>query len=137
MYNKKVMEHFTNPKNVGEIKDASTSSESGNPICGDMMRLYVKVEDNKIIDIKFKTFGCGAAIASSSVLTEIAKGKTLEEAFEITKNEVSNALGGLPENKMHCSVLGVDALRKAICNYWREHNMLDNHPECKKIYDIE
>jgi nitrogen fixation NifU-like protein len=118
IYNDMVMEHFANPRNVGEIEDADGVGEVGNPVCGDMMTFYIKVDGNKRLeDIKFKTFGCGAAIAVSSMVSEMAKGKTIEEAMEITKNDVAEELGGLPENKMHCSNLGADALRKAIENY--------------------
>jgi len=117
MYSEKVMEHFTNPRNVGEIKDADGIGEIGNPVCGDIMKLYIKVKDDKIEDIKFKTFGCGAAIATSSMITELVKGKTLEEAEKISKKTVADALGGLPPNKMHCSNLAADALHKAIEDY--------------------
>ncbi|MGC9315122.1 MAG: iron-sulfur cluster assembly scaffold protein [bacterium] len=134
MYSKKVMEHFQNPHNVGEIEDASAVAEAGNPICGDMMRFYIKVKDNRIDEIKFKTFGCGAAIASSSILTDIAKGKTLEEAFALEKDDVVEALGGLPPNKVHCSILGLDALRHAICDYWRSEGAVNGHPECAKMF---
>ncbi|MBC7333184.1 MAG: Fe-S cluster assembly scaffold protein NifU [Actinobacteria bacterium] len=116
-YSQKVMEHFMNPRNVGEIEDADGIGEVGNPICGDMMTFYIKVEDNKIKDIKFKTFGCGAAIAVSSMVSEMAKGKTIEEALKITNKSVAEELGGLPKNKLHCSNLGADALHKAIENY--------------------
>ncbi|MGM0366666.1 MAG: Fe-S cluster assembly scaffold protein NifU [Actinomycetota bacterium] len=116
-YSKKVMDHFMSPRNVGEIKDADGIGEVGNPTCGDMMTFYIKVKDDKLEDIKFKTFGCGAAIAVSSMVSEIAMGKTLDEAFKITNKDVAKELGGLPKNKMHCSNLGADALRKAIENY--------------------
>lgn len=117
MYSKKVMEHFMSPRNVGEIKDADGIGEVGNPICGDMMTFYIKVKDNKIEDVKFKTFGCGAAIAVSSMVSEMAKGKTLDEALKISNKNVAKELGGLPKNKLHCSNLGADALHKAIENY--------------------
>jgi len=116
-YSEKVMEHFANPKNVGEIKDADGVGEVGNPVCGDMMTFYIKVKESKLEDVKFKTFGCGAAIAVSSMVAEMAKGKTLDEAMKITNADVAQALGGLPPNKMHCSNLGADALHKAIENY--------------------
>jgi len=116
-YSEKVMEHFMNPRNVGEIKDADGIGEVGNPVCGDMMTFYIKVENNIITDVKFKTFGCGAAIAVSSIVSEMAKGKTIDDALKITKDKVAEELGGLPPNKMHCSNLGTDALRKAIENY--------------------
>ena len=117
MYSKKVIELFQNPHNVGEIKDADGVGEVGNPVCGDMMTLYIKVKDNKIADIKFKTFGCAAAIATSSMITDLAKGKTLQEALKITRNDVADALEGLPPIKMHCSNLAADALKAAIENY--------------------
>lgn len=116
-YSEKVMDHFQNPRNVGEIKDADGTGEIGNPVCGDMMSFYIKVKDNIIEDVKFKTFGCGAAIAVSSMVSEMAKGKTLDEALQITNASVANELGGLPANKMHCSNLGADALHKAIEDY--------------------
>jgi nitrogen fixation NifU-like protein len=116
-YSQKVMEHFENPRNVGSIEDSDGIGEVGNPTCGDMMTFYIKVKDNKIEDVKFKTFGCGAAIAVSSMVSEMAKGKTIEEVMNITNNDVANELGGLPPNKMHCSNLGADALHKAIENY--------------------
>jgi len=116
-YSEKVMEHFRNPRNVGEIKDADGVGNVGNPICGDIMRLYIKVENGIITDAKFQTLGCGAAIASSSVLTELVKGKTIKEAGKLSNSEVVKALGGLPEVKMHCSVLAEQALRSAIEDY--------------------
>jgi len=121
VYNKKVMEHFINPRNVGEIKDADGVGEIGNPVCGDMMSFYIKVKDNKLEDVKFKTFGCGAAIAVSSMVSEVAKGKTLDEALKITNKDIAKELGGLPKNKLHCSNLGADALHKAIENYLRKN----------------
>jgi nitrogen fixation NifU-like protein len=117
MYNEKVMDHFQNPRNVGEIEDASGVGEVGNMKCGDIMKIFIKVEDNIIKDIKFLTFGCGAAIASSSVLTEMVKGKTLEEALAVTNKDVAEELGGLPPAKLHCSNLAADALHNAIENY--------------------
>jgi len=116
-YSKKVMEHFINPRNVGEIKDADGIGEIGNPVCGDMMSFYIKVKDNKLEDIKFKTFGCGAAIAVSSMISEVAKGKTLDEALKINNKDIAKKLGGLPKNKLHCSNLGADALHRAIEDY--------------------
>jgi len=116
-YSDKVMEHFINPRNVGEIPDANGIGEVGNPKCGDMMKIYLKIEDNIIKDVKFKTFGCGAAIASSSMATELIKGKTLEEAWNLTNKAVAEALGGLPAVKMHCSVLAEEAIHKAINDY--------------------
>lgn len=117
MCTEKVMDHFANPRNVGEMLDADGIGETGNPVCGDIMRVYIKVKDNIIEDIKFKTFGCGAAIATSSMVTEMAKGKSLEEALELSNRQVAEALGGLPPIKMHCSNLAADALHAAVNNY--------------------
>ncbi|HID25029.1 MAG TPA: Fe-S cluster assembly scaffold protein NifU [Thermoplasmata archaeon] len=117
MYSEKVMKHFRNPRNMGEIKDADGVGTVGNPVCGDLMTIYIKVKYNKIADIKFKTFGCAAAIATSSMITELAKGKTLEEAEKITRDDVANELEGLPPVKMHCSNLAADALKAAIKDY--------------------
>jgi nitrogen fixation NifU-like protein len=120
-YSEKVMQHFLNPHNVGEIPDANGVGNVGNPICGDIMRLYIKVEDGKIVDAKFKTFGCGAAIATSSMVTDLVKGKSLEEALQISNKAVAEALGGLPKIKMHCSVLAEEALRSAIEDYRKKN----------------
>jgi nitrogen fixation protein NifU and related proteins len=117
IYSEKVMEHFQNPRNVGEIKDADGIGEVGNPICGDIMKIYIKVKDDKIVDCKFKTFGCGAAIATSSMVTEMVKGKSIDEALKISNKVVAEALGGLPAIKMHCSNLAADGLYKAIEDY--------------------
>lgn len=117
MYSDKVMDHFTNPRNVGEIENADGIGEVGNPKCGDIMRIYLKIDNNTITDVKFKTFGCGAAIASSSMATELIKGKSLEEAWEITNKAVVSALDGLPPAKLHCSVLAEEAIHKAINAY--------------------
>ena len=117
MYSEKVMDHFMNPRNVGEISDADGVGTVGNPTCGDLMNMYIKVKDNKLIDVKFKTFGCGAAIATSSMTTELAIGKTIEEAMQITRADVAENLGGLPPIKMHCSNLAADALHEAIKDY--------------------
>jgi nitrogen fixation NifU-like protein len=117
MYSDKVMDHFTNPRNVGDMEDADGIGQEGNPTCGDAMKIYIKVKDDRIVDAKFKTFGCGAAIAVSSMVTEMVKGKTLDEALAISKEAVANELGGLPPQKMHCSMLGSDALKKAIEDY--------------------
>jgi nitrogen fixation NifU-like protein len=117
MYSKTVMDHFRNPRNVGVIEEADGIGEVGNPLCGDMMTIYLKVADEHIADIKFQTFGCGSAIAVSSMLTEIAKGKSIEEAKKITNKDVAEALEGLPKNKLHCSNLGADALHMAIKDY--------------------
>ena len=117
MYSEKVLDHFKNPRNVGDLKDADAEGSVGNPVCGDVMTMYIKVKDDRIEDIKFKTYGCGAAIATSSMTTELAKGKTLDEAMEITRQSVADALDGLPPVKMHCSNLAADALHEAIKNY--------------------
>jgi nitrogen fixation NifU-like protein len=117
MYSEKVMDHFKNPRNVGEIPDADGVGEVGNPVCGDTTKIYLKIKGNIIDDIKFKTFGCGAAIASSSMLTEMAKGKTIEEALQITDQAVADMLGGLPPQKMHCSNMAADAMHKAVENF--------------------
>ncbi len=133
MYSDKVMDHFQNPRNVGEIEDADGVGTVGNPTCGDLMTIYIKVKDNVIEDVKFKTFGCGAAIATSSMITEMAVGKTIEEALEITRNDVANELEGLPPVKMHCSNLAADALHAAIDNY--KENIGEKKPEdgCKDV----
>ena len=121
IYTKKVMDHFRNPRNIGEIKDADGVGTVGNARCGDIMSIYIKVKDDRIIDIKFKTYGCTAAIASSSIATELVKGKTLDEAMKLTRDDVANELGGLPAIKMHCSNLAADALREAIKDYRKKH----------------
>jgi nitrogen fixation NifU-like protein len=117
IYSDKVMDHFTNPRNVGEISNPDGVGEEGNPVCGDMMTFYIKVKDNRLEDVKFKTFGCGAAIAVSSMVSEMAKGRTIEEARKITPELVAKELEGLPKNKFHCSNLGAQALNKAIDDY--------------------
>ncbi|WP_017414604.1 Fe-S cluster assembly scaffold protein NifU [Clostridium tunisiense] len=137
MYSDKVMDHFTNPRNVGEIKDASGVGEVGNAKCGDIMKVYLKIEDNVVIDAKFKTFGCGSAIASSSMATELIKGKTVDEAWTLTNKAVAEALDGLPPVKMHCSVLAEEAIHKAINDYrknqgldlwdFKEHDDIHDH----------
>ena len=116
-YSKKVLEHFANPRNVGEIEQPDGVGEVGNPVCGDVMKITIKVKDNRIADIRFKTLGCGAAIATSSMVTELARGKTLEEAEKISRDDVASELDGLPPAKMHCSNLAADALREAIADY--------------------
>ena len=120
MYSAKVMEHFKNPHNIGEIPDADGVGTVGNPVCGDMMTIYIKVKDDHLADIKFKTFGCGAAIATSSMITELARGKTLKEALEITRKDVADSLDGLPPIKMHCSNLAADGLHAAIEDYLKK-----------------
>jgi len=116
-YSDKVLDHFFNPRNVGTIEDADGIGEVGNPICGDMMTFYIKVEGDRLVDVKYKTFGCGAAIAVASMVSEMAKGKTIDEALKITRDMIAAELGGLPKNKLHCSNLGADALHKAIEDY--------------------
>lgn len=126
MYTKEVMDHFSNPRNVGEIEDADGVGEAGNMRCGDLMWIYVKISEtgeHVIEDIRFKTLGCAAAIATSSIVTEIAKGKTVEEALAITKADVAESLGGLPPVKMHCSLLATDALREAIYDYYKKNSI--------------
>ena len=120
MYTEKVMDHFRHPRNMGEISDADGVGTVGNPVCGDLMTIYIKVKDNRLEDIKFKTFGCGSAIATSSMITELAKGKTLEEGLQITRANVADSLGGLPAVKMHCSNLAADALHAAIEDYYKK-----------------
>ncbi|MBI4288874.1 MAG: Fe-S cluster assembly scaffold protein NifU [Chloroflexi bacterium] len=117
MYSDMVMDHFKNPRNVGSLTDADGIGTEGNPVCGDIMKIYIKVQGNRITDVKFQTFGCGAAIATSSMVTEMVKGKTLEEAMVISNKAVAEALGGLPATKMHCSNLAADALHRAIEDY--------------------
>ncbi len=120
-YTEKVLDHFTNPRNVGELADANAVGEVGNITCGDIMRVYLKINaDNVIEDVSFKTFGCAAAIAASSVMTELVKGKTVEEALAVTKQDISDELGGLPPVKVHCSILATEALEEAIKNYRHE-----------------
>ena len=139
MYSKTVMDHFMNPRNVGEIEDPDGVGEVGNPVCGDIMKIFLKIEDNTIVDAKFKTFGCGAAIASSSMATELIRGKSLEEAWEVTNKAVAEALEGLPPIKMHCSVLAEEGIHKAINDYrvkkglppWEELHPHSHHEEKK------
>jgi len=121
MYSEKVMDHFMNPRNVGAMEDADGVGEVGNPTCGDLMKIFIKVKDNIITDIKFQTFGCGAAIATSSMITELAKGKTLDEALKLTRDDVAENLDGLPPIKMHCSNLSADALKAAIDDYRKKN----------------
>ena len=116
-YSEKVMDHFMNPRNMGELEDANAVGDVGNPACGDMMRLYLKIENGIVVDVKFKTFGCGAAIASSSMLTEMIKGKTIEVEKKISNDQVNNALGGLPPVKIHCSLLAEEAMKAALENF--------------------
>ena len=123
MYSEKVMDHFTNPRNVGEIADANAVGEVGNPTCGDIMRIYMKIEDGVITDVKFKTFGCGAAVATSSMATEMVKGKTIAEALALTNKAVAEALDGLPPIKMHCSVLAEEAIKAALADYYKKQGV--------------
>lgn len=123
-YNDKVMDHFRNPRNVGKMENPSGTGKVENPVCGDIMELHIMVEDGKIVDAKFKTFGCGAAIATSSMVTEMVKGSTIEEALEISNKEVADALGGLPPAKMHCSVLAEEALEAAIEDYKKKSSKI-------------
>lgn len=132
LYSQKVMDHFTNPRNCGEIPDADGIGNVGNAICGDILRLYIKVENGKIVDAKFKTFGCAAAIATSSMITELIIGKTVEEALEISNKAVAEALGGLPPIKMHCSVLAEQALRAALVDYYKKIGKDSSEFEPKK-----
>lgn len=120
MYSQKVIDHFTNPRNQGEIEDADSIGKVGNPVCGDLIWIYIKVKDDVITDVSFKTFGCAAAIATSSMITELAKGKTLKKAYQITRNDVAENLEGLPPIKMHCSNLAADGLHKAIEDYLKK-----------------
>jgi nitrogen fixation NifU-like protein len=127
-YSEKVMEHFKNPRNVGEMENPDGIGHVGNPVCGDIMELYIKVEEGKIVDAKFKTFGCGAAIATSSMVTELVTGKTIDEALKISNRAVAEALGGLPPIKMHCSVLAEQALRSAIDDYLKKSGGEETKP---------
>lgn len=129
IYSEKVMNHFQNPRNVGVIADADGVGQVGNPVCGDMMTFYIKVKDGRLEDVKFQTFGCGAAIAVSSMVSEMAKGKTLDEAMAITNQLVAEELGGLPKNKMHCSNLGADALHEAIRDFRKRKAGAVSRPE--------
>jgi len=135
MYSEKVMDHFANPRNVGQIEDASGVGTEGNPVCGDLMTIYIKVEDDIITDIKFKTFGCGAAIATSSMITEMAMGKTIDEALKISRNDVADELEGLPPVKMHCSNLAADALRAAIEDYKKKKEGKGSEAESEESSD--
>ncbi len=120
MYSEKVMDHFSNPRNVGEISDADGIGQVGNPTCGDIMKVYLKIDNDVITDVKFKTFGCGAAVATSSMATELIKGKTIQEALKLTNKAVAEALDGLPPIKMHCSVLAEEAVKSAISDYYKK-----------------
>ena len=134
LYTETVMDHFTHPRNVGEIPDADGVGEVGNAKCGDIMKMYLKIKDDRIEDVKFETFGCGSAIASSSMATELIKGKTIEEALAVTNKQVVDALGGLPAYKLHCSVLAEESIRAAVKNYYDRNNIPYDHskfPDCE------
>ncbi len=135
MYTEKVMDHFTNPRNVGEIEDANAIGQVGNPVCGDIMKMYLKIENDVVVDAKFKTFGCCAAIATSSVSTVLIKGMTVEEALKLTNKQVVDELGGLPPQKLHCSVLAEEAIRKAIADYYIRGGMSEE--EANKLCGVE
>ena len=133
LYTETVMDHFTHPRNVGEIPDADGIGEVGNAKCGDIMKMYLKIKDNVITDVKFETFGCGSAIASSSIATEMIKGKTIEESLAVTNKQVVDALGGLPAHKLHCSVLAEEAIKAAVKNYYDRNGIAYDHtkfPDC-------
>lgn len=136
LYSDKVMDHFTNPRNVGEIEDADGIGEVGNAKCGDIMKMYIKVDKNVITDVKFKTFGCGAAVATSSMATEMIKGKSIDEALKLTNSAVVEALEGLPPTKIHCSVLAEQAMKSAVADYYRRQG-IDPEPIVGKISDCE
>lgn len=134
LYTETVMDHFTHPRNVGEIPDADGVGEVGNAKCGDIMKMYLKIKDNRIEDAKFETFGCGSAIASSSMATELIKGKTIEEALAVTNKQVVDVLGGLPAYKLHCSVLAEESIKAAVKNYYDRNNIPYDHskfPDCE------
>ena len=134
LYTETVMDHFTHPRNVGEIPDADGVGEVGNAKCGDIMKMYLKIKDDHIEDVKFETFGCGSAIASSSMATELIKGKTIEEALAVTNKQVVDALGGLPAYKLHCSVLAEESIKAAVKNYYDRNNIPYDHskfPDCE------
>ena len=134
LYTETVMDHFTHPRNVGEIPDASGVGEVGNAKCGDIMKMYLKIKDDRIEDAKFETFGCGSAIASSSMATEMIKGKSIEDALALTNKEVVDALGGLPAHKLHCSVLAEESIKAAVKDYYERNNIPYDHskfPDCE------
>lgn len=133
LYSEKVMDHFKHPRNVGKIEDADGVGEVGNVVCGDIMKIYLKIENNIIVDVKFNTFGCGSAIATSSMATELIKGKSLDEALELTNKAVVEALDGLPVQKLHCSVLAEEAVKAAIANYYERNNI----PYDKEKYAVK
>lgn len=140
LYSEKVMDHFANPRNVGEIEDADGVGEVGNAKCGDIMKMYIKVDGNIITDVKFKTFGCGAAVATSSIATEMIKGKSIDDALKLTNKAVVEALEGLPPAKLHCSVLAEQAMKSAIADYYKRNGIdptpiVGNIPECETCAD--
>ena len=137
LYTDTVMDHFMNPRNVGEIPDADGVGEVGNAKCGDIMKMYIKVKDNRIDDVKFETFGCGSAIASSSMATEMIKGKTIDEALAVTNKQVVEALGGLPAHKLHCSVLAEEAVKSAVQDYYERNNIPYDKSKFPKQEDCE
>lgn len=137
LYSEKVMDHFTNPRNVGKLDDADGIGEVGNAKCGDIMKIYIKVRDNIIVDVKFNTFGCGSAIASSSMATEMIKGKPISEALELTNKAVAEALDGLPAHKLHCSVLAEEAIRAAIKDYYDKNGIEYDHAQFPEPHDEE
>ncbi|MGI6039544.1 MAG: Fe-S cluster assembly scaffold protein NifU [Clostridiales bacterium] len=136
MYSDKVLDHFQNPRNVGEIEDANAVGLVGNAKCGDIMQMFMKIEDDKIVDVKFKTFGCGAAVATSSMATELVLGKTIDEALQLTNRAVMEALDGLPPVKVHCSVLAEQAIRAAISDYYKRQG-IDPEPIVGKIEEVD
>ena len=131
MYSEKVMDHFSNPRNVGEVSEPNAVGQVGNPKCGDIMKMTMKIEDGVIQDVKFKTFGCGAAVATSSMATELVKGKTVEEALKLTNSAVAEALDGLPPQKLHCSVLAEEAIKAALADYYQKQGL--EVPEACKL----
>jgi len=134
LYTETVMDHFRNPRNVGEIENPDGVGEVGNAKCGDIMKMYLKIKDNRVEDVKFETFGCGSAIASSSIATEMIKGKTLDEALAVTNKDVVDALGGLPAHKLHCSVLAEEAIKSAVKDYYDKNGIAYDHkrfPDCE------
>ena len=136
MYTEQVMEHFTNPHNVGELADANGIGEVGNAKCGDIMKMYLKISDNVIQDVRFKTYGCASAIATSSVATDLIKGRTIEEALKVTNKQVVDMLGGLPQHKIHCSVLAEQSIKAAIADYYKRQG-IDPTPIVGEVHDCE
>ena len=137
LYSEKVMDHFRNPRNVGVIEDADGVGEVGNPVCGDIMKIYLKIDNDTISDVKFETFGCGSAIASSSMATEMIKGKSIEDALALTNKEVVDALGGLPAHKLHCSVLAEEAVKSAVKDYYDKNGIAYDKSKFPACEDCE